>query len=125
MVIPEGADLPVLAEVTGMVGIAGSLSAIFSLRCSSNSATMIASQMLGVPLDQAAPQRCDAVGEICNIVAGYFKAKVGLGDRCVLSMPTVITGTNYQLRSRIQDVRIQLPLLYEDEPIWIALEIHP
>ncbi len=125
MVIPKANDLPVIAQVTGMVGIAGSLCATFSLRCSLASATMIASQMLGVPADEATAQKCDAVGEICNIVAGYFKAKIGLGDRCVLSIPTVISGTDYQLRSRVDDVRMELPLLFEHEPVWIALDIRP
>jgi chemotaxis protein CheX len=123
--IPGNNDLAVLSQVTGMVGIAGPLSATFSLRCSLRSATMIASQMLGVPAEEAAEQKCDAVGEICNIVAGYFKAKIGLGDKCMLSVPTVLAGTDYQVRSRKEDVRLELPLLYEREPLWIALDIRP
>ena len=123
--IPESGDLPFLSQVTGMVGIAGPLSATFSLRCSLRSATMIASQMLGIPAEEAAAQKCDAVGEICNIVAGYFKAKIGLGDKCMLSVPTVLAGTNYQIQSRKEDVRLELPLLYEREPLWIALDIRP
>jgi chemotaxis protein CheX len=122
---PEPGGIPMVAEVTGMVGIGGPLSATVSLRCSIQSATMIASQMLGVPLEEAATQKCDAIGEICNIVAGYFKAKVGLGDRCMLSVPTVLAGTDYQIRTRDGDVRIELPVLYENEPVWIALDISP
>jgi chemotaxis protein CheX len=122
---PEDRTTPVLAHVTGMVGIAGPLSATFSLRCSLLSATKIASQMLGVTMDEAAAQKCDAVGEICNIVAGYFKAKIGLGEQCMLSVPTVLMGKDYRIHSRNEDVRLELPLLYESEPIWIALEIRP
>ncbi|MGB2603486.1 MAG: chemotaxis protein CheX [Candidatus Sulfotelmatobacter sp.] len=124
-VIPEGSDFPFRVEVTGMVGIAGPLGAVFSLRCSLHCATMIASRMLGVPANEAAAQKCDAVGEICNMVAGYFKAKIGLGDRCVLSVPTVVAGKNYQIRCRHDDVRMEMLLLYESEPIWIALDIRP
>lgn len=119
------ANVPVLAHITGMVGIAGPLSATFSLRCSLLSATKIASQMLGVSMEEAKEQKCDAVGEICNIVAGYFKAKIGLGDRCMLSVPTVLTGKDYRIHSRVENVRIDIPLLHESEPIWIALEIRP
>jgi len=122
---PEDEGVPVLAQVTGMVGIAGPVSATFSLRCSLHSATMIASQMLRVSAEEAAAQKCDAVGEICNMVAGYFKAKIGLGDRCMLSVPTVLAGTDYQIRSRNDDVLMELPLLYESEPVWIALHIRP
>lgn len=76
-------------------------------------------------MDEAAAEKCDAVGEICNIVAGYFKAKIGLGDQCMLSVPTVLAGKDYRIHSRGEDVRMELPLLYESEPIWIALEIRP
>jgi chemotaxis protein CheX len=121
--VPSHADLPVFADVTGMIGIAGPLSAVFSLRCSDHSATMLASQMLGVMLKEAAEQNCDAVGEICNIVAGYFKAKIGLGDLCKLSLPTVIAGKKYKICSPAKDKRLELPLLYGGEPIWLALDI--
>ena len=120
---PEGGDHLVLSEVTGMVGLAGPLSATLSLRCSMDSATRLASQMLGVSLDQAAAQKCDAVGEICNMVAGSFKERIGLGDRCMLSVPTVLTGKDYQVRARSVYVRVELLVLYENEPIWIALDI--
>jgi chemotaxis protein CheX len=120
---PETGDHLVLSEVTGMVGIAGPLSATLSLRCSMDSATLIAAKMLGIPPDQAVGQRCDAIGEICNMVAGSFKEKIGLGDQCMLSVPTVLTGKDYQIRSRSVYVRVELPVLYEHEPIWIALDI--
>jgi CheY-specific phosphatase CheX len=79
--------------------------------------------MLAVSVEQAAAQKCEAIGEICNVVAGSFKERVGLGDRCMLSVPTVLTGTDYQIRSRSVYVRVELPLIYETEPIWIALDI--
>jgi chemotaxis protein CheX len=123
LLTPELGDLPEVAEVTGMVGIAGHLSANLSLCCSLHTATKIASQMLGVSPDVAERQRCDAIGEICNVVAGSFKAKIGLGDQCMLSVPTVLTGKDYQIRSRSVYVRVELLLIYENEPIWIALDI--
>jgi chemotaxis protein CheX len=120
---PETGDHLVLAEVTGMVGIAGPLSATLSLRCSLDSATLITAKMLGISPDKAAAQECDAIGEICNMVAGSFKEKIGLGDQCMLSVPTVLTGKDYQIRSRSVYVRVELPVLFEREPIWIALDI--
>lgn len=110
-------------KVTGTVGIAGALSAILTLRCSTDSATRIASQMLGVPMQEAAAHHCDAIGEVCNIVAGHFKAKIGMGASCMLSMPTVIVGGDYQLHSLAAGERLDLPLHYEGEPLWIALDI--
>ncbi|MGA2415073.1 MAG: chemotaxis protein CheX [Candidatus Sulfotelmatobacter sp.] len=122
---PENEDFAVFSEVTGMIGIAGPLSAILSLRCSMCSAALIVSQMLGVSVDEAAALKCDAVGEICNMLAGYFKAKIGLGDLCKLSLPTVLTGKNYQIRSPGKEFRMTFPVLYQKEPLWIALDIRP
>jgi chemotaxis protein CheX len=124
-IIDPGHKVPVVEEVTGIVGIAGPLTATFSLRCSLQTAGKLASKMLGVPPEKAENQKYDAVGEICNMMAGYFKAKIGLGDRCGLSVPTVLSGTNYQVRSRTGDVRMEMPFLYESEPFWIALDIRP
>jgi chemotaxis protein CheX len=120
---PLDTELPVLANVTGMVGIAGTISAVFSFRCSELSAKKIASKMLGVSLEEAAPQQCDAVGEICNMVAGQFKAKIGLEGKCMLSVPTVIAGTDYTLHSRTGGRRLETPILYEGEPLWLALDV--
>jgi chemotaxis protein CheX len=110
-------------NVTGIVGIAGAVRAILTLRCSAQSAIKIASQMLMVPLEEAAAQQCDAIGEICNMVAGQFKAKIGFEDKCMLSVPTVIRGSDYRLHSVPNSERLDITLLYEQEPILFALEI--
>ena len=114
---------PPPSGITAMVGIAGSLSATIGLRCSLQSATSMASHMLEVSLEEAGAQKSDALGEICNIVAGYFKAKIGCGESCVLSVPTVVVGTNYRICSPREDLRIKVPLLFQDESVLISLDI--
>lgn len=109
--------------VTGAVGIAGALSAIMSVRCSAQCATKIASRMLGVPVAEASAHQCDAIGEICNMVAGNFKAKIGLEDKCMLSVPTVISGGNYQLRTASSTHRLEILLLHEGELLALGLDI--
>jgi chemotaxis protein CheX len=120
---PETTDSPVVVEVTGMVGIAGPLCATLSLRCTLQCATLMASHMLGVLPDQATEQRADAIGEICNMVGGYFKANIGLGEACVLSVPAVVVGKDYKICSLRQDSQIKLPLIYERESALVALDI--
>jgi len=120
---PEADPSSAEADVTGMVGLAGELCGVLSVRCSKNGAARIASQMLGVPLTDAASHQSDAIGEICNMVAGSFKAKINLEDKCMLSVPTVITGEDYQLHSVAAGDRIELFFVYEGEPLWIGLEV--
>lgn len=117
------ANLPNIPTVTGMVGIAGAVRAVFTMRCSAQSATKIASQMLVVPLEEAAAQQCDAIGEICNMVAGQFKAKIGLEDKCMLSVPTVVRGGDYQVHSVPNSERLAVTLVFDKEPILLMLEV--
>ena len=122
--VPEHADPTSVTEVTGMIGLAGELCGVLCVRCSKSCASKIASKMLGVPVDEAASHMSDAVGEICNMVAGNFKAKIaGLDDKCLLSVPTVIIGGDYQVFSLAAGDRIELALLFEAESIWIGLEV--
>jgi chemotaxis protein CheX len=111
-------------DITAMVGLAGQLCGILSLRCSTKSAGHMASRMLGIDAEKAGPEMWDAVGEICNMVAGNFKNKInGLGDGCMLSVPTVITGTEYSLHAAVND-EMHTVLLFEGDPVVISLEVH-
>jgi chemotaxis protein CheX len=112
-------------EITSMIGLAGQLCGVMSIRCSVPAAARMASKMLGVEPDQGGQQMRDAFGEVCNMVAGNFKNKVsGLGDGCMLSVPTVITGNNYSVHSLTDSAALSVGLLFEDMPIAITLEIH-
>jgi chemotaxis protein CheX len=107
-----------------MVGLAGKLCGILTVRCSSKSAVRMVSRMLELDAEEAGPEAWDAVGEICNMVAGNFKNKIaGLGDGCMLSLPTVISGAEYDLHSMVNN-EIHTVLLFEGEPIWLSLEVH-
>jgi chemotaxis protein CheX len=49
----------------------------------------------------------DAMGEICNMLAGSWKTKVpDLAANCGLSVPAVITGRDYELHVPEPEFRI-------------------
>jgi chemotaxis protein CheX len=111
-------------DLTGMVGLAGLLCGMMTMRCSVKSGSRMASRMLGIDSEQAGPEMWDAVGEVCNMIAGNFKNKIsGLGDGCMLSVPTVITGGDYCLHPMVNE-EIAVVLLFEGEPLMLALEVH-
>jgi chemotaxis protein CheX len=111
-------------DTTSMVGLAGELCGVFSIRCSGKAAAMMASKMLGMELDKVGPELNDAVGEVSNMVAGNFKNKIsGLAEGCLLSPPTVVTGSDYQLHS-LSDTPLEARMLFENMPIIISLQIH-
>jgi len=112
-------------DVTSMVGFAGSLCGLLTLRCSSKSAALMARKMLGTDGAGAKSQMEDAVGEVCNMVAGNFKNKIsGIGDGCKLSVPTVITGSNYSLCTLANDYTMEISLLFHGSPIVISLQLN-
>jgi chemotaxis protein CheX len=112
-------------DMTAMVGLAGKLCGLLSIRCNQKSAGLMASKMLGVDADNAGPERADAFGEVCNMVAGNFKNKIsGLGDGCMMSVPTVITGNDYNLQSPTDSATVELQLLFEGYPMMISLQVH-
>jgi len=122
--VPGEAPVEGALDITAMVGLAGQLCGVLTLRCSAKSASHMASRMLGIDAEKAGPEMWDAVGEICNMVAGNFKNKIsGLGDGCMLSVPTVITGADYNLHSMV-DTGIHTVLLFEGEPLALTLEVH-
>jgi CheY-specific phosphatase CheX len=120
----ESADFPPdspLGEVSAMVGMAGSLCGVFRIRCSKEAAASIASKM---PCgEEDAAQLCDAMAEICNMVAGNFKDKItGLSGGCMLSLPTVVVGEDYDVFSPSRD-HVEVALKYEGSPVRLTLEI--
>lgn len=58
---------------TAMVGLAGALCGILTICCSAETAREIARSMLGDTVDSE-DQVSDALGEVCNMVAGNFES---------------------------------------------------
>jgi len=111
-------------DITAMVGLAGRMCGLLSLRCDGKSAVLMASKMLGIEPDKVGPEMSDALGEVCNMIAGNFKNKIsGMGDGCMLSVPTVITGSDYNLYSQADSPGVEVRLLFESRPIVISLQI--
>jgi chemotaxis protein CheX len=118
-------EAPAPVEVTSMVGLAGELCGVLSVCCNRESAVVMASKMLGVDATETGEELADALGEIANMVAGNFKNKVsGLGDGCMLSVPTVVIGADYDVHSLADSHTLELNLLFENKPILISLTIH-
>jgi chemotaxis protein CheX len=117
--------LPRVADYTAMIGLAGDLCGVLSFRCSLRSAAQIAGKMLGT--DEQTSEECirDALGEICNMVAGSFKAQVtDVAQQCMLSVPTVVSGKDYQLYPLVDGLRIQVSKTFEGALLWMTLDLH-
>ena len=98
-------------SVTAVVGFGGMLSGACVFRSDSQTAASIAAHMTGMEFAEVDDTVKDAVGEICNMLAGAWKGRVPeLSANCGLSVPAVITGHDYNLR--VQSPEFQLRHVY-------------
>jgi chemotaxis protein CheX len=112
-------------EFTALVGLAGSLCGVLSIRCTDQAARIMAGKMLDIPPEEVDNDSCDALGEIANMIAGNFKGKLsGVGNHCMLSVPTIIVGSNYAARSLTGGSAIELAFDFESKPLRVILELH-
>lgn len=110
---------------TAMVGLAGALCGMMTIRCSGESAAKLASRMLDGDAAENPQTACDALGELCNMVAGNFKSKVSsLADHCMLSVPTVIRGEDYVMQPVNFNEALTLALSFDGAPLWVSLVVH-
>jgi chemotaxis protein CheX len=112
---------PAAGDVTAMVGLAGALVGVFSVRCTLPTANLLASRMLGVSTAEAESAARDALGEIANVVAGTLVTEApGLKDVCFLSTPTVITGHDFKVYSFGQSTTVEVPFDFENARVWFC-----
>ena len=94
-------------SVTGVVGFGGALSGACVFRCDALSATKIAARMTGVEFQKIDNTVKDAIGELCNMLAGTWKGRVpDLSANCGLSVPAVITGRDYRLHVQAPEFQL-------------------
>jgi chemotaxis protein CheX len=121
---PEPPEEP-KSELTAMVGLAGALCGMMTIRCSHKTSVKLASLMLGEEAASSPSAARDAIGELCNMVAGNFKAKIStLADHCMLSAPTVISGESYSLNTAEPTQNATIVLSFEGDLLWITLVVH-
>jgi chemotaxis protein CheX len=111
-------------EFTAIVGLAGALCGVLTICCDAKTAFQIAKALLG-DAAESEDQVADALGEICNMVTGNFKNKLaGTDERCMLSVPSVITGAEYKFRSLADGYSMETIVLFEESPIVVRLQLH-
>lgn len=102
-------------SVTAVVGFGGMLSGACVFRSSDLTAMKIAARMTGMDFAEVDDIVKDAIGEVCNMVAGNWKGKVPeLSANCGLSVPAVITGRNYRLHVQAPEFKLCHVYGFED-----------
>ena len=113
---------PGLESVTAVVGFGGLLSGACVFHTGGDSAMKIASHMTGMEFTTVDDTVKDAVGEICNMLAGAWKGKVPeLAANCGLSVPAVITGKNYNLHVQAPEFQLHHDYRFEESEFSVTI----
>ena len=80
---------PHSGEHTAHIGFCGVISGHCEINLSRNASTAIASAMLGgIEVDSRSDAVCDAIGELCNMLAGGWKDRLPcLSAKCHITVP--------------------------------------
>lgn len=96
-----------LESVTAVVGFGGMLSGACVFSCPAMAAQKIAGKMTGMEIAEVDDMVKDAIGEICNMLAGSWKGRIPeLAAHCGLSVPAVITGRDYKLHVQAPEFQL-------------------
>lgn len=124
LTVPAEPLPPLVPDFAAMVGIAGSLCGLVSVRTTTECARRIAAKMLGDDDVGAAEAAQDAFGEVCNMIAGSFKGRIsGLADACALSVPTVIFGRDFKLFSLARGEHHEVTFEFEGKLLSVSLDL--
>jgi chemotaxis protein CheX len=114
-------DASGLDERTAVIGFGGRVRGSFQVRISFLAARAIASAMLGgAPVDDDA-SIADALGELCNMIAGGWKNAIPIFSECTLSPPTVISGQDYKLHFHRPSMKLLRAYRFDDHTLNLTL----
>jgi chemotaxis protein CheX len=113
-------------SISAVIGLAGALSGSLVLNTSSEAAKRIAEKMMGSAPEEVDEMVRDAIGEVCNMVAGAWKGfDPPLASGCLLSTPTVVAGTSYELFSQKAPIRIERGYSFEHLTFMVTITCEP
>jgi chemotaxis protein CheX len=118
----EEAPLEEPETITAVVGFGGLLSGACVFRCGASAALGIAGRLTGMEFAELDDTVKDAIGEVCNMLAGTWKGRVPeLSANCGLSIPAVITGSNYHIHVQAPEFRLHHIYRFEETAFAVTI----
>ncbi len=100
--------------ITGLIGLAGTHKGVLALHIPNNVAFAITSNFLGMEIDEINEAVEDAIGELANMLGGNVKTILSEKGRDIeLSLPTTISGSQYDFQPTKDSDKVVIPFLTE------------
>ncbi len=108
--------------LTAVIGLAGALSGAYTVLVRSEGAMQMTACMAGIEITAVDETVIDGLGEITNMLAGAWKSRIpNLNSSCLLSVPTVVTGTQYEVHKRTSSFRLSRSYRFNDSVFTVSI----
>lgn len=113
-------------DISAVIGISGDNGeGMFALSFPLDLANLLASRLIGATPDKISSEdRCDAVGELVNMISGGTKSTLSQQNNTLykLSLPTVIQGRDHEISSRPKN-NPYLAMMFDAEGKTFGLQV--
>jgi chemotaxis protein CheX len=82
-------------DISAVIGLSGNIRGAVVVSMKKDFALKLTDTLVGMPHTELDDDAVDAIGEIVNIIAGNIKSEVAGGEKIVISLPTVIKGSDH------------------------------
>ncbi len=113
-------EIPGKKDISGIIGLGGSLKASIIVHFEKDSAISITSKMLGANYDAINNDVVDAVGEVTNMIAGGIKTELAKeGLELDQGLPIVVTGKDFDTSCVNREKSILMPFNINGSKMYI------
>jgi len=115
---------PLENSITGVIGLAGTHKGVLAMHFPNPVAMAITGSFLGMDVDEINEDVEDAVGELANMLGGSVKSILSAKGRDIdLSLPSVISGKNYDFQPTRDIDRVVIPFQCDAGDFIVELEL--
>lgn len=115
---------PLSQSITGMVGLAGVHKGVLAIHIPNQVAFDITGSFLGMEVSEINADVQDAIGEIANMLGGNLKTILSdKGKDIQLSLPSTISGDQYNFTSQAEVDQIILPFKAPSGTFFVEVEL--
>ena len=115
---------PLENSITGVIGLAGTHKGVIAMHFPNPVAMTITGSFLGMEIGEINEDVEDAVGELANMLGGSVKAILSANGRDIdLSLPSVISGKNYDFQPTRDIERVVIPFQCDAGDFIVELQL--
>jgi chemotaxis protein CheX len=120
----SGRSLGFDQDISAVIGLSGDIRGAVVVAMRKNFAIRVTDTLVGTSHTELDDDVVDAIGEIVNIIAGNIKNEVPGGEKIVISLPTVIKGSEHSFAWPGKQSRILcISFKHEEDAFYLLVDM--